>query len=121
MDYIYLGEDAYGVSRFEDREIGFAQQDFAPPGPPMGVSAAIAAARLLYLELPPGWSDAQHRSPRRQIGLCLSGRMEVTDGTGATRNVEPGGIWEMHDVTGKGHASRVVGDAPCRLAIVQLE
>ncbi len=120
MQYLHLVEDADGVSRFRDDKITLTMQDFAPPAPPMGQSAPIPASQLLYLSLPPGWRDARHRSPRRQIAFCLSGRMRVTAGNGEARIVEPGGIWCMEDVTGQGHASEVLDDQPVELAIVQL-
>ena len=66
MKYLYLGEDADGVSHFEEREIAFDLADFAPPAPPMGMSATTDARRLLYLDLPPGWKDGRHRAPRRR-------------------------------------------------------
>ena len=47
--------------------------------------------------------------------------MRVTASDGDVRMVEPGGIWQMEDVAGEGHASEVVGDQPVVLAIVQLD
>ena len=120
MDYLYLATKDDGQSSFETRNLIFAQADFAPPAPPMGVSPAIPAKALLFLTLPPGWRDDAHRSPREQIALCLSGRMRVRSSTGDVRIVEPGGMWHMADTSGAGHASEVVGDEPVRLAIVQL-
>jgi hypothetical protein len=120
MQMLYLGADSAGVSHFEDRELRFSLADFAPPAPPMGVSEAIEAQTLLFLDLPAGWSDAAHCSPCRQVALCLSGRMRVRAGDGEERIIEPGGIWQMEDTSGGGHASAVIGDQPVRLAIIQL-
>ncbi|MBF9036304.1 hypothetical protein HKCCE2091_18830 [Rhodobacterales bacterium HKCCE2091] len=120
MKYLYLGDGPDGVSAFEDREIAFADGDFAPPAPPMGMSATLPATGLLYLTLPPGWRDTRHPSPRRQVAFCLAGRMRVTAGNGTVRMIEPGGVWQMEDTEGAGHGSEVVGDDPVRLAIVQL-
>lgn len=121
MQYIHLTEDETGLSHFADAEIPLAEGDFAPPAPPMMISAAESCTRVLYLTLPPGWGGAKHPSPCRQIGHCLSGRMRVTAGDGSVREVTPGGIWRMEDIRGSGHRSEVVGDAPCQLVIVQLE
>ena len=121
MDYLHLSETADGVSFFSDAGIVMAKGDFAPPAPPMLVSNSIDAARCLFLELPPGWGGAKHPSPRRQFAFCLGGRMKVTAGTGEVREIGPGGIWLMEDVTGSGHHSEVLGDEPVRLAIIQLD
>ena len=121
MDYLHLSETADGVSFFSDVSVEMAEGDFAPPAPQMLVSATRDAARCLFLELPPGWGGARRPSPRRQFAFCLGGRMKVTAGTGEVREVGPGGIWLMEDVAGSGHRSEVLGDAPVRLAIVQLD
>jgi len=121
MKVHYLGEDSGGRSYFEDRQITFSDGDFAPPAPPMGISDPTQASRVLYLSLQPGWRDANHRSPHHQIAYCLSGILRVTAGSGEVRDVAPGGIFEMADLTGEGHASEVVGDEPVRLAVVQFD
>ena len=121
MNFIHLVEDENGISYFTDVEIDFQLADFAPPAPAMYMSDSKEAARYLFLILPAGWNDAQHPSPRRQIAFCLSGEMLVTAGNGEERPVKPGGIWLMEDITGEGHASRVVGTENAHLAIVQLD
>jgi quercetin dioxygenase-like cupin family protein len=120
MDYLHLTEDEEGVSRFEDAVLALAEGDFAPPAPAMPISAPAEATALRFLILPPGWTGARHPSPRRQIGLCLSGRFAVTAGSGETRTLGPGGIWLMADTAGSGHVTTVLGDEDVRLAIVQL-
>lgn len=114
MDYLDLGDGADGVSCFETRTIGMAENDFARPAPPMLRSERRRAAALVYLELAPGWRDGKHPSPRHQIACCLSGRMRVTAGSGEVRMVEPGGIREMADTRGTGHGSEVPGVHRCR-------
>ena len=121
MHYLHLTEDKDGVSHFTDAEIAMETGDFAPPAPPMSMSATEDCARFLFLTLPPGWGGAKHRSPRRQLACCLSGHMRVTAGDGEVREIGPGGIWRMEDTEGSGHQSEVIGDEPARLAIVQLD
>lgn len=120
MRYLYLCEDANGVSHFEDREFPLEMKDFAPPAPVMWQSNDISAERLLYLTLPAGWGGAKHRSPHRQIGHCLSGRLRVEAGDGEVREFGAGAIWYMDDTKGSGHTTTVLGDEDVRLAIVQL-
>lgn len=121
MKYAHLFDEGGGVSRFEDGEIAFAVQDFAPPAPPMQVSEGEAAIRLVYLILPAGWGGAQHPTPKKQVLLCLSGRLAVEAGDGSRREIGPGDVWRMEDTTGPGHVTTVIGDEDARVAIVQLE
>ncbi|MCW3781027.1 cupin domain-containing protein [Defluviimonas salinarum] len=121
MQLLHLTEDENGVSHFGDAGIALAMGDFAPPAPPLLLSEAEVARALVYLTLPAGWDGAKHRSPRRQVAFCLSGRLRVEAGDGEVREIGPGGIWRMEDVAGSGHTTAVLGDEEVRLAIVQLE
>lgn len=120
MDYLYLSEDAEGVSFFETRSFQQSLQSFAPPAPKLLISRPEPAEQLVFLTLPPGWGGPQHPSPREQIAVCLSGRLLVEAGNGEIREVGPGGVWWMADTGGSGHTSTVVGDEEVRLAIAQL-
>lgn len=121
MDILQLYADDAGVSHFRDATVNLELTDFAPPAPPLLLSAAEPAERFVLLNLPVGWGGAQHRSPRRQVAFCLAGRLRVEAGDGEVREIGPGGIWRMEDTTGAGHRTTVIGDEPVRLAIVQLE
>ena len=120
MPVLQLTEDAAGMSHFSDLAVPLDASAFAPPAPPMPISATEAATGLLYLVLPAGWGGAQHPSPRRHVAFCLSGRLRVQAGDGETREFGAGAIWRMEDVTGNGHTTTVIGDEDVRLAIVQL-
>jgi hypothetical protein len=120
MRVLALTEDAGGLSHFSDLAVPLRADAFAPPAPPMPVSAIEAASGLLYLILPAGWGGAQHPSPRRQVAFCLSGRLRVEAGDGEVREFGAGAIWRMEDVSGSGHTTTVLGDEDVRLAIVQL-
>jgi quercetin dioxygenase-like cupin family protein len=120
MPVLHLAEDADGVSHFIDAAVPLDPGAFAPPAPPMPVSATEAATGLLYLILPAGWGGAKHASPRRQVAFCLSGRLRVEAGDGQVREFGAGAIWRMEDVSGSGHTTTVLGDEDVRLAIVQL-
>jgi hypothetical protein len=50
----------------------------------------------------------------------LSGEIEFEASDGERRRVAAGGAILLEDTTGKGHQSRVVGDGPALLAVVQL-
>ncbi len=120
MDYLYLTEGPDGISFFEERAFALTEGDFAPPAPPMLLSEALSADKVLMLTLPAGWGGAQHRSPREQIAFCLSGRLRVEAGSGDVREFGAGAIWWMADTGGSGHTTTVLGDEDVRLAIAQL-
>jgi quercetin dioxygenase-like cupin family protein len=121
VKYLHLKTGADGISHFADGEIALSMTDFAPPATPMMVSDAWPAERVVFLTLPAGWTGPRHPSPCRQVAFCLSGRLRVTAGSGEVREIGPGGIWLMEDTDGPGHHSEVAGDAPCHLAIAQVD
>lgn len=120
MKYHHLIEDDAGVSRFADGEIALELKDFAPPAPPLYLSAFEPAAQLAFLILPPGWQGASHPSPARQVALCLAGTLLVEAGDGTCREIRTGDIWRMEDTQGAGHETHVIGEEEVRLAMVQL-
>lgn len=113
--------DAAGESRFEERELTFAERNFAPPAAPIALSEPEPSTALTFVSLPIGWDDVAHPSPRRQTLVGIAGTVRVTTSDGAARDIGPGCIWRMEDTHGSGHHTRVVGDAPYLAAIVQHE
>ena len=120
MRYVRVYADAAGASHFEDVEVGLAPADFAPPAPPLGVSAPEPASRFLFLSAPPGWAGDWHPVPQRQWMLYLSGQIEVETSDGEVRRFSRGSATLVEDTSGKGHRSRVVGGDEVLLAVVQL-
>jgi len=116
-----LFADQSGGSRFEDAHFEFRLADFAPPAPAMHLTAAAPAARYLLVEMPAGWTSDPHPAPRRQIFFALSGVLKVTASNGEARSLGPGDALLMEDVSGAGHAARVVGSDLFRAAVVQLD
>ena len=115
-----IASDGGGPSRFEDIEVDLADAGYAPPAPPFALSSAVPCSRLLLASLPAGYVSDWHRSPARQWFFQLSGELEVETGDGEVRRLGPGSAVLVEDVTGPGHRTRVVGDAPVRAAFVQL-
>ena len=117
----HLLADENGISRVDPH---FTQTleavEFAPPAPPMLVSAAIDAKALVMVELPTGWQGGWHHSPQKQWVICLAGEMgyEAEDGTQFT--LKPGSCIFSSDIQGKGHRSWNAGNEPVRLALVQV-
>lgn len=118
---LHLFVDENGVSHVDPN---FNQTleavEFAPPAPPMLVSAATDAQALVMVELPVGWKGGWHPSPQAQWVICLAGEMgyEAEDGTQFT--LTPGSCILTTDTRGKGHDSWNAGTEPVRLALIQL-
>jgi len=121
MKYLRVYADANGESHFEDVEVELTLVDFAPPAPPMNLSAFTPATRFGFLSAPLGWYGDWHPTPRRQIFFQLSGEIEVEVSDGDVRRFGPGSVILLEDTWGKGHTTRVVGTADVLLAVVQLE
>ncbi len=115
-----IRNDADGISHFDDVEIALDAVDYAPPAPPLDVSAPFPARRALLFEFPVGWFGDWHPSPHRQLYFNHGGQLEVEVGDGEIRRVGPGDVVLLEDLVGPGHVTRVVGDAPSRGVFVQL-
>ncbi len=104
MRYIHLYNEADGTARFGDGEIPMASAAFAPPAPPLDVSALVPAREMMLIRFPPGWTDPHHPAPARQWMFVLSGRGETT-ASGETRSWGAGDVLLVEDTATSGHAT----------------
>jgi len=118
IQVIYSDEE--GISHFRDEFVTLENLPFAPPAPPMQVSAPITAERCLFVAAPERWSGDWHPTPVLQVALILEGHFEVTVGDGETRTFTPGSIVRVEDTTGQGHRTRVTSESRGLMAMVQL-
>jgi hypothetical protein len=116
MQYIRVYADGDGQTRFEDCDVAFTSADFAPPAPPVDVSAPNPASAVLFIRFAAGWTDAAHASPARQWMFILSGRGETT-ASGETRSWGPGTVFLLEDTSPPGHGTTILEDA--LLAVVR--
>jgi Cupin domain len=116
MNYVHVYNDEDGRTRLEDRETSFVSAEFAPPAPPLDVSAAVPVRELMFIRFAAGWTDPAHPAPARQWMFILSGRGESTV-DGETRPWGPGDVFFLEDTSGPGHGTTVVEDAV--LAVVR--
>ncbi len=117
--YVRLYADANGESHFSDEEMELKAVIFAPPAPPVNLSAFTPTRQFALLVNPAGWFGDWHPAPRRQFFFRLAGETEIQVSDGEIRRFGPGSILFVEDTTGKGHTTRVVrGDAIA--AVVQL-
>jgi hypothetical protein len=119
MDYTRIFSDALGETHFETVEVAMRLTDFAPPAPAFAVAPFIPAARFAFCAPAAGWFGDWHPTPTRQMFLLLKGVWEVTVSDGAVQRFEPGSAVLLEDTTGKGHATRILGDEEALAGIVQ--
>jgi mannose-6-phosphate isomerase-like protein (cupin superfamily) len=109
MRYTKIRNTEHGMSGFEDCEISFTSEVFAPPAPPLDVSPAASAREVLFIRLPAGWTDSAHPVPARQWMFVLSGRGEVVAGD-ETRPWQAGEAFLVEDTTPPGHGTTIIED-----------
>jgi hypothetical protein len=121
ITYARIYADEEGESHIEDLEVSFVPTDFAPPAPPLNLSAFRPVSRLGYLSAPAGWCGDWHPAPCRQYVIYLAGMIEGETSDGTVRRFGPGSVTLLEDTTGNGHRSRVIGDEDAVTVIVQLD
>ncbi|MFP3646182.1 cupin domain-containing protein [Paraburkholderia sp. SIMBA_054] len=120
LSFSRLFSDALGESHFASVNVELVTRDFAPPAPSFDVSDFAAATRYGFLRAPSGWVGDLHPSPMRMWVFVLSGQIEFVTSDGERRRLAAGSAILLEDTTGKGHQSRVIGDVPTLLAVVQV-
>ena len=120
MKYLRIYTDESGESHLEDVEVEMNSIDFAPPAPPLDLSAPIDASRLIMMHAPAGWFGDWHPTPVRQWLILMSGECEFETGDGERCRRKAGDVVMLDDTEGKGHCTRVIGDVPMRIAATHL-
>jgi hypothetical protein len=118
--YTQLYSDDMGESHFRDVEIEFKATDYAPPAPPLALSAFTAATQFGFMKAPAGWESDWHPSSARNLFVVLTGEWEVTASDGETRRFGSGSLLLVEDTFGKGHKSRVVSEVDSVAVMVEL-
>jgi hypothetical protein len=113
-----LYHDPAGESHFIDESMEVVAANFAPPAPPIYISAGVPAQQVVYLFLPAGYEGDFHPAPRRQIMTLISGELESGASDGETRRFRPGNTMLVEDTVGKGHSTRAIED--CVMVVSQL-
>jgi len=72
MQYVRLYSGPEGESHFEDVAVALDPVDFAPPAPPLHLSAFLPVARLGFLG--PASRPATERSATSRRAMCCSWR-----------------------------------------------
>ena len=121
MELLEIFADDDGETHFRRTAIDFALRDFAPPSPPIGISAEIPATTSLFLSAPPGWDREFHPTPRRQLAVTLEGEASVTATDGECVTLRPGSVVLLNDTDSKGHLTRITGESDARFLMIGLD
>jgi len=119
LSYVRVFADAEGESHLEYAAIALQSRVFAPPAPPLDVSAMSPASGFAVLRLPSDWWAEWHPSPYRQWLFFMSGSATIFVSDGSQCSVQVGSVVLLEDVRGKGHQTRVTGGAQVLIASVR--
>ncbi len=125
LTYWHVWTDDDGVSRQSRATLtGFEQQSMGGDADPQWNNRLMEdAVQILFSELPQGWTGEWHENPAPQWIVPLSGAWWVETMDGQRVEMGPGDLSfgaDQGTTDGRGHRSGTVGDAPCRMMIVQL-
>lgn len=99
-----LYTDAKGESHFRDIEVEWAEERRGSK-----LSKRLPANGIIFRETQPENAVDWHNAPRRQYIVNLQSGVKITASDGECREIGPGEILLVEDVTGKGHLSQGLG------------
>jgi hypothetical protein len=119
VHYVRIYADEQGETHFEDvrleAETRTSPGDHVEAAAPVRVQAAIF--RRVSVDRPP----EPHHAPQRQFVVHLAGETEIEVSDGAVRRFAPGAVVLAEDLAGKGHITRLIGEAPHETLFVTFE
>jgi len=120
MEYIRLFSDDRGESHIETAIIALHSERFAPPAPPLDVSAISRADGWNILRFPADWVGGWHCSPYRQWMFVLAGHAAVRSSDGSQCDLCAGSICLLEDTQGKGHLTTILGSDEVVIVAVRI-
>ena len=121
MKYVHVYGDDQGVTHFKDVAYAMKSGDYAPPAPPIDVSAHTSVSGMVTVAFPPGWYGDYHPAPKKQWMIFLTGKFEIGVSDGETRVIGPGTVVLADEVGSKGHTTRVLGNETASILSVEIE
>ncbi|MCB2080328.1 MAG: hypothetical protein KDE55_21870 [Novosphingobium sp.] len=119
MKFHKLYCDEAGESHWQEVDVSLAERVFAPPAQDIEVSDPEPVRQMMFLRLKSGWNEPIHPTPVCQKLVCLAGAVKVTASDGEIRDIGPGDVWHMEDLSGKGHHTLVTSEEDFEALIVQ--
>ena len=120
LEYIRLSTDAAGESHIETATIPLQSMQFAPPAPPLDVSAMSRADGRNLLRFPGDRVGGWHCTPYRQWMFLLAGQATVRASDGSQCDLRAGSICLLEDTRGKGHLTTIIGSDEVLLVAVRI-
>ena len=105
---LYSGDD--GQSHIEEMDLESHPE----------LASLQSTTSIVFRTVEPGYFVDWHTAHRRQFVITLSGEVEIGLGDGTAHRFGPGQAMLAEDLTGQGHTTRAVGDAPRVTATVPL-
>jgi uncharacterized cupin superfamily protein len=116
--YVRLHCTPDNESHFTDVTVELSKENFAPPAAPIAIGGNQQVSRSFIAGFEAHWGTADlkthlnHPTPAVQLFTVLAGVFSITATDGETRQLHPGDVVQLEDVTPcKGHVT-VVGDKP---------
>ena len=120
MEYIRVFSDAAGESHMETAAMTVQPEQFAPPAPPLDVSAMSRAAGWNLLRFAPDWVGGWHCTPSRQWMFVMAGEATVRTSDGSQCDLRAGSICLLEDTRGKGHLTTIIGSHEVLMVAVHI-
>jgi hypothetical protein len=120
LEYIRVFTDPAGESHIETATMTVQSERFAPPAPPLDVSAMSRAAGWNLLRFAADWVGGWHCTPYRQWMFLLAGQATVRASDGSQCDLRAGSICLLEDTRGKGHLTTIIGNEEVLIAAVRI-
>ena len=120
VEYIRLFSDDAGESHIETATMTLQSEQFAPPAPPLDVSAMSRADGWNLLRFAADWVGGWHCTPSRQWMFILTGQATVRASDGSQCDLKTGSICLLEDTRGKGHLTTIIGGNEVLIAAVHI-
>ena len=120
LEYIRLFSDDLGESHIETATMTLQSEQFAPPAPPLDVSAMSRADGWNLLRFAVDWVGGWHCSPSRHWMFFLAGQATVRASDGSQCELKAGSICLLEDTRGKGHLTTILGNDEVLIAAVHI-
>jgi len=68
-----------------------------------------------------GWFGDFHPAPKRQWMIIVTGTLEIAVSDGEKWTLATGTVFFVEDAGSKGHSTRVIGDEPSYMMVIEVE
>jgi len=120
LEYTRVFSDDAGESHTETATITVQSERFAPPTPPLDVSAMSKSAGWNLLRFAADWVGGWHCTPYRQWVFVMGGQATVRVSDGSQCELRAGSICLLEDTRGKGHLTTIIGSDEVLMVAIRI-